>query len=105
MKTKRRPVSDAIDSLRAMRQKTVAELPADASVGEVLRAARVEANVSLRALAALTFLSVSYLADIERGLRPFPLPRLAQFAAVYRLTEERLLFALHKCPTCGRRYT
>lgn len=55
------------------------------AIGAQLRALREAAGLSLRDLAKLLHCSHVYLGDLERGLRPIPARRIAQYEQIERL--------------------
>lgn len=72
--------------------------------GAYLRAARTDAGLSLRALAARVGVSAPYLHDVEAGRRgPVAVARWPALAKALGVTEGRIEMAARaeRCPTCG----
>lgn len=56
-------------------------------IGRMIRERREKAEMSLRSMAKWMSISPTYLSDMERGLRPWPLPRLQDATNVLDMAE------------------
>jgi predicted transcriptional regulator len=57
------------------------------AIGDAVRKRREAANMSLRSMAKWMSVSPTYLSDMERGLRPWPLARLNDASNVLDMAE------------------
>lgn len=61
------------------------------AIGSLVRKRRVKTGMSLRSMAKWMNISATYLSDLERGLRPWPLERLHDATNVLDLSERKAL--------------
>lgn len=59
------------------------------AIGSLVRERRKKTGWSLRSMAKWMNISATYLSDLERGLRPWPLKRLHDASNVLELAERR----------------
>ncbi len=61
------------------------------AIGSLVRKRRMKSDLSLRSMAKWMNISATYLSDLERGLRPWPLERLHDATNVLDLSERQAL--------------
>jgi hypothetical protein len=59
------------------------------AIGSLVRKRRMNTGMSLRSMAKWMSISATYLSDLERGLRPWPLERLHDASSVLDMAERK----------------